>query len=86
MLPSSTGNGYSEQWGLPGDAPLVGDFDGDGITDLAIWRPAQATDYIVPSSDPSNVILTPFSFGIYSQSYSQLQRLALAVPAIRKAR
>jgi hypothetical protein len=29
-----------KQWGTSGDVPLRGDFDGDGVTDLAIWRPS----------------------------------------------
>ena len=30
------------QWGLPSDIPLVSDFDGDGRTDLAVYRPSSA--------------------------------------------
>ena len=38
------------QWGLPGDIPLAGDFDGDGRTDLAIFRPSDGTWWIRYSS------------------------------------
>lgn len=27
------------QWGLPGDVPILGDFDGDKLPDLTVYRP-----------------------------------------------
>jgi len=42
------------QWGLPGDLPVTGDFDGDGIADLAIFRPSTATWFLVFSVDGFN--------------------------------
>ena len=36
----------SYQWGVPGDQPLSGDFDGDGKTDLVIYRPSTGTWYV----------------------------------------
>ena len=45
-----------QQWGLPGDVPLTGDFDGDGIPDYAVFRPSTAIWYIIPSSAPGTVI------------------------------
>ena len=38
------------QWGLSGDVPVPGDYDGDGMTDLAVWRPSTGTWFIRPSS------------------------------------
>jgi 6-phosphogluconolactonase (cycloisomerase 2 family) len=40
-----------QQWGLNGDRPLNGDFDGDGRADLAVFRPSDANWYIRHSSN-----------------------------------
>jgi uncharacterized delta-60 repeat protein len=47
------------QWGATGDKPLVGDFDGDGRLDAAVFRPSTATWYILRSSN-NQVIQTTF--------------------------
>lgn len=39
------------KWGLESDVPTPGDFDGDGIEDAAVWRPADGTWYILRSSN-----------------------------------
>jgi hypothetical protein len=38
------------QWGLPGDVPDVADFDGDGKTELTVFRPATGEWFIRYSS------------------------------------
>ena len=41
----------TQGWGIPGDVPAQGDFDGDGKTDFSIFRPSSATWWILKSSD-----------------------------------
>ena len=37
-------------WGISGDVPVPGDYDGDGKTDMAVWRPSLGVWFIVNSS------------------------------------
>ncbi len=42
------------QWGLKGDLQVPADYDGDGVKDVAVWRPSNSTWYILRSGD-SNI-------------------------------
>jgi hypothetical protein len=62
------------QFGLQGDVPVPGDYDGDGVTDYAVWAPAEQNLYIEPSTQlgtyytqqinsPVNILATRFDVG-----------------------
>ena len=38
-------------WGGNGDVPKVQDYDGDGIFDVAVFRPSEQKTYVIQSSD-----------------------------------
>lgn len=45
-----------ETWGMSGDIPAPGDYDGDGKTDFCIFRPSNGYWYLVKSSNGAMVI------------------------------
>ncbi len=49
----SSGGAAATTWGAVGDVPVPGDYDGDGKTDVAVWRPSEGGWYFVGSSGAS---------------------------------
>jgi FG-GAP repeat len=43
-------SGSADQWGSSGDLPVIGDFDGDGRTDIVVYRPSTGNWFVLESS------------------------------------
>lgn len=54
---------------MNGDRPVSGDFDGDGATDIAVYRPDNGYWYILRSSDNA---LGAYQFGLATDIPSQV--------------
>ncbi len=55
-------------WGREGDLPRVQDYDGDGIFDVAVFRPSEGKTYVIKSTDGLGYIYN-FGHGSYDHSF-----------------
>ena len=60
---STTNTVMQGQWGAKGDIPISGDFDGDGKSDLAIWRPSTGVWWWVSSQSGDSLYYT-YQWGV----------------------
>jgi hypothetical protein len=65
----SDGTVRHNYWGGKGDLPKVQDYDGDGLLDVAVFRPSDGRNYVIQSSDGLGYI---YHFG--HQSYDHAFR------------
>lgn len=62
------GTQTTQAWGLPGDIPVPGDYDGDEKTDFSVFRPSTNRWYIMYSS---NSYFFDFEFGLTGDKTAQ---------------
>jgi hypothetical protein len=66
-------------WGLAEDVPVSGDFDSDGRSDIAVWRPSDGIWYILPSGSPG--IYTATQWGLATdEPISSLTGILNSIP------
>jgi hypothetical protein len=58
----------TQTWGISGDTPVPGDYDGDGKTDFSIFRPSTNTWWILKSSNGTYYSVT---FGVTNDKVAQ---------------
>ena len=58
----------TQQWGVSGDVPAQGDYDGDGKTDFSVFRPSTGVWWIINSSNGSN---SSVQFGVGTDKLAQ---------------
>jgi len=58
IMGSSGSQQATQQWGMSGDVPVPGDYDGDGKTDFSVFRPNTNQWWIMRSSDNTAYSIT----------------------------
>lgn len=66
---NSSGQGHTaSNWGVNGDVPVPGDFDGDGKTDFSIFHPSDGSWQVLQSSNGASY---GFQFGVNTDKTAQ---------------
>jgi hypothetical protein len=55
---------YNFAFGIAGDIPLAGDWDGNGTTTIGVYRPSNQKFYLRNSNDTGIADIPPFQYGI----------------------
>lgn len=51
ILRSADNTFFMRAWGVPTDRPATGDYDGDDMMDMVLWRPSTGTFWMIRSTD-----------------------------------
>lgn len=85
IINSSTFTVRHVQWGVPGDVRVPGDYDRDGKTDIAVYRPSTGVSFITRSSTSTVQRATTRSTRAQGRallgSFQRASRVKLAVGA-----
>jgi hypothetical protein len=69
---------------LPGDIPIAGDFDADGLTDFVVWAASEANLYVLPNNTASSAYVQGFGLAGSTPVYNEPPLTSFVGAALRK--